>query len=159
MGGGFRQESSSVQKVKNVGRLSIGGSGFMLLSLVVAVPNLGTVGEIGRFAQTVLPLVLLAGTWGLATGFGVLKAWPLARISILVFSSLLVLGGISGALVFLFMPNGDMSGWSLFAVKAFALGTTLMPAAVGVWWFVLFTRRDVKAYFQKRRTTGPEPAR
>jgi hypothetical protein len=136
------------KKLKDIGVFVIVVSVFITLSICISVPNLGTVGEIGRFAHDISPLVLCMGVWGLATGIGLLRAWRWARISMLVFSSLLAVSGALGVVGFLFMPNGNMSGWSLFLLKVGTVLFTLIPVAIGVRWFIYFTRNNVRAHFQ-----------
>ena len=147
-----RLKSDSSTRVNEIGRLVIGLSVILTGIMLLAIPNLGNQGEIGRFAHGILgPLLLCMAAWGPATGIGLLRAWRWARISMLVFSSLLALCGTLSVVLFLFMPSGGVSGWTLFVMKAFTLSLNLIPIAIGVRWFIFFTRKDVKGHFQTPR--------
>lgn len=101
-------------------------------------------------------MYLVLAIWGIATSIGLfrLKVW--ARISIIVFSVLLIICGGFSALVFLVMPfamppnpNVDTnvaSGVGVF-MSAFAAGI----AGIGIWWLVYFTRARVKQQFTHRQ--------
>ena len=135
------------KKLKDIGVFVIIGSGFALLGGAFHF-NMLPMGEIGNFVYYISPYVCCMGAWGLATGIGLLRAWRWARISMLVFSSLIAAYGAIGVVAFLFMPNGDMSGWPLFLLKTGASIYWLFHVAIGVWWFRYFTRNNVKDYFQ-----------
>jgi len=94
------------------------------------------------------------GAWGLATGIGLLRAWRWARISILVFSSLVAVCGAFGVAAFPFMPNGNVSGWTLFLLTAGPVLVNLIPVAIGVRWFIYFGRNHVRAHFQTSRNAS-----
>jgi len=137
------------KKLKKVGVFVIAVSICTILSICISLPNLGPEGEIGSFAHDIFaPLALCMAAWGFATGVGLLRAWRWARISMLVFSSLIAVCGALAVVSFLFMPNGGASGWTLFLIKAGTISYCLIPVAVGVRWFIYFTRNDVKAHFQ-----------
>jgi hypothetical protein len=74
-----------------------------------------------------------------------------ARVSTLIFSGLLAVLGILGIVVFLLMPGGDVSGWTLILLRSASTLLFLIPIAVGLRWLFFFSRKEVKAYFQ----TGP----
>jgi hypothetical protein len=135
------------KKLKDTGVFVIVGSGLALFAGSTYF-NMPRMGELGNFAHDISPLVLCMGAWGLATGIGLLRAWRWARISMLVFSSLLAVCGALGVVVFLFTPNGGMSGWPLFLLKVGTLSVNVIPVAIGLRWFIYFTRNNVKAHFQ-----------
>ncbi len=144
-------EPGCSKKLKNIGVLVIAGSGLALFG-ALSLFRLPPMGEMGRFEHEIFgPLVLCMAPWGLATGIGLLRAWRWARISMLVFSSLLAVSGALGVVGFLFMPNGNVSGWTLFLITAGATLFCLIPVAIGVWWSIYFTRNNVKAHFQTSR--------
>ena len=101
---------------------------------------------------------ILPAIWGIITSIGLfcLKNW--ARISILVFSVILILMGALVGLIMLLMPlpaapagaatQSTMTGIRL-VMGAFWFGI----AGIGVWWLILFTRPKVKAQF-----AAPTPA-
>jgi hypothetical protein len=138
------------KRLKDIAGFVIVGSGFALLGGAIHF-NMPPMGEIGNFAYYISPYVCGMGAWGLVTGIGLLRAWRWARISMLVFSSLLAAYGAMGVVAFLFMPNGDMSGWPLFLLKTGVSVYWLFHVAIGVWWFSYFTRNNVKDYFRTSR--------
>jgi len=143
-------EQRCSKKLKDIGVFVIVGSGFALLMGAIHF-NMLPMGEIGNFAHYISPYVCYMGAWGLATGIGLLRAQRWARISMLVFSSLLAAYGAVGVVVFLFMPNGDMSGWPLLLLKTGVSIYWLFHVAIGVWWLTYFNRNNVKAYFRTPR--------
>jgi len=77
-----------------------------------------------------------------------LRAWRWARISTLIFSGLLAASGILAVVAFLRTSGSDLSGWQLMLSRAVVILLFLSPTAVGTLLLVLFTRKEVKAYFQ-----------
>jgi hypothetical protein len=59
-----------------------------------------------------------------------------------------------GVIVFLSMPRGnlDMSIWELLLFKTFVVLQLLIPAGIGVRWFMYFRRDNVRAHFHTSRT-------
>ena len=103
-------------------------------------------------------IYILPAIWGVITSIGLflLKNW--ARISILVFSVILILMGALAGLIMLFMPlppaPGEAAGQStMTAIRLGMGGFWFGIAGIGVWWLILFTRPRVKAQF-----TVPSPA-
>ena len=94
--------------------------------------------------------------WGIASGVGLLLLKKWARISILVFSGILVLCTLP-ALVFVpFLPMPQTADSPGEFVLAFKIGMTLFYgvfAAVGGGWLYFFNRQTVKKQF-----LGPEEA-
>jgi len=99
----------------------------------------------GRFYHDNMVWTLSFSGWGLATGIGLLRALRWACISTLIFSGLLAVLGI---VVFLLMPGGDVSGWTLILLRTASTLLFLIPIAVGLRWLFFFSRKEVKAYFQ-----------
>ena len=97
-------------------------------------------------------MYVLPAVWGVLTGIGLwrLKNW--ARISMIVFSALLILmGGFSGSLSLVVpipaTPNNAVHS-SLMANVRILMGVfwlTLM--GIGIWWLVFFSRSKVKRQF------------
>lgn len=92
---------------------------------------------VGRATEMIAGAILAAflSAWGIVTGSCVFLRQRWARISMLVFSGMLVLLGIA-AVVFAITVRAWTTG---------LLGVIL--AAVGVWWLMLFNRATVKDYF------------
>ncbi|HST10826.1 MAG TPA: hypothetical protein VLL05_10650 [Terriglobales bacterium] len=94
---------------------------------------------------------LVPAVWGIATGIGLLRLRNWARISIIVFSVLLVLTGFFAGLVSLLMPT---PAGAAGATAAMTLGVKIGMAVfwltllgIGVWWLIFFTRSTVKVQF------------
>jgi hypothetical protein len=91
--------------------------------------------------------------FGLATGIGLILLRNWARISVLTWGASCVFFGLVGAAAALFIslpPEPDvpnLPAGTTQAVRLIALVVYALPAAVGAWWLVLFTRRGVKAQF------------
>ncbi|MBZ5583943.1 MAG: hypothetical protein LAQ30_17370 [Acidobacteriia bacterium] len=100
----------------------------------------------------VLIALLFAGisAWGVATGTGILRRRPWARVSILIFAFLLLFFGGTGVLVMAFVPLPEGSGAdprAAAAVRHLLLGLYALMTAAGAWWLCLFGRREAKPYF------------
>jgi hypothetical protein len=115
------------------------------------------VAGLGRFMYVTSWVWICFGGWGLITGIGILRKWPWARISMLVFCGILVLMGGFVFLVVLVLPSRDPHGWTreLILGKAFLVAITFVAPFVGFRWCIYFTRQSVKAYFHE----GSIPAR
>ncbi len=66
----------------------------------------------------------------------------------MIFSGLLAALGILEVVVWLLMPGGGISGGKLMIFRTATTLLFIIPTAVGLWWLVFFTRKDLKAYFQ-----------
>jgi hypothetical protein len=138
-------------KVKGLGAFAVVANGFTLFAVLMFDYQSGGHGEMGSFYHENMLWILLFTGWGLATGVGLLRAWRWARISTLIFSGLLAALGILAAVAFLRTPGSDLSGWQLLLSMAVVTLLFLSPTAVGIWLLRLFTRKEVKAYFQAVR--------
>jgi len=135
-------------KVRRTGYLAIICNAFAVFAIVSFESQSGGHGEMGRFYHDNMVWTPLFSGWGLATGIGLLRAWRWARVSTLIFSGLLAVLGILGIVVFLLMPGGDVSGWTLILLRTASTLLFLIPIAVGLRWLFFFSRKEVKAYFQ-----------
>jgi hypothetical protein len=138
-------------KVKGLGGFAVAANGFALFAVLLFDFQSGGHGEMGSFYHDNMLWILLFTGWGLATGVGLLRAWRWARISALIFSGLLAALGILAVIAFLRTPGSDFSGWQLLLSMAVVTLLFLSPTAVGIWLLRLFTRKEVKAYFQAAR--------
>jgi hypothetical protein len=131
------------EKIKLTGHLAVACNAFAAFGILVFDFQSGGHGEMGSFYHSIIGWVLLFAGWGVATGIGLLRAWRWARISTLIFSGLLAAAfSILGVMIFLHSLRDGLSAGDL-TILLF-----LIPIAIGVWWLVFFTRKDVKAYFQ-----------
>jgi hypothetical protein len=104
--------------------------------------------------------LIVPAIWGVATSIGLflLKRW--ARLSILVFSVLLALMGVFSVPMMLLMPLPPTPGTDAGTLAYFRFGIAgfyFLLSAIGVWWFILFTRRSVKEQFGASYVTVATP--
>lgn len=103
-------------------------------------------------------LLLVLAAWGVTTAIGLIRLRRWARVSILVFSVLMVLTFGSTAVVMAVvplpslpsLPSGLMTGVRIGIVCIYGI-----LALIGGWWLYLFNRASVVAQF----APGPPPAR
>lgn len=110
-----------------------------------------------------LGAVLLAGAaaWGIASGVGLLRLREWARVSMIVFSALLLLMSIPGCLIFVSMPfpvpsNADdpeLMRHAMSAMRFVLTGFYASLAVLGGWWIYFFNRRKVKDQFRVAATS------
>jgi len=118
-----------------------------------------------KYFMVFLALVLFAAAaWGIASGTGLMRLREWARISMLVFSALLLFVCIPGLLMFLFMPfpppgttpSPEMTKEMLAATRIFMAVLYGILAALGGWWIYFFNKRSTKDQFLKVRIPGLE---
>ena len=102
-------QSAGFARMRSLGRQMIGLSFLVLFFAGMSLLQLAPAprGEIGNFAVEASFYIFPCCLWGLATGFGILRAWRWARISMLVFGALLALFCALPGLLFLGMPGGS----------------------------------------------------
>jgi len=112
-------------------------------------------------------IVFLAlGGWGIASGIGILNSKEWARISMIVFSVLLVFCFLPSALLMAFIPlpvpnDPNLPSNFAFAVKIAVCSSFGVLAALGAFWLYFFNKRSVKARFQGREVpveVAPTPS-
>jgi len=93
----------------------------------------------------------LPAIWGIFTSVGLFRLRNWARISMIVFSVLLILMWGFGGLIALLMPVppnvNHSTDTELMAVRYFMGSFSLALVGIGAWWTVFFTRRSVKEQF------------
>jgi hypothetical protein len=118
-----------------------------------------------KYFMVFLALVLFAAAaWGIASGTGLMRLREWARISMLVFSALLLFVCIPGLLMFLFMPfpppgtapSPELTKEMLAATRIFMAVLYGILAALGGWWIYFFNKRSTKDQFLKVRIPGLE---
>jgi len=97
-------------------------------------------------------MYLLPAIWGIATSVGLFRLKEWARISIIVFSVLLILMSGFSALMFLVVPfpppqNQAVDANVASGVRIFMTSFAAGMAGIGIWWLVFFTRAKVKQQF------------
>lgn len=106
----------------------------------------------------VVLLYVLPATLGIFTSIGLFRLKNWARISIIVFSVLLILmGGFSGLtmLVIRNFPTPNKVDPSFVATARMVMGLFwLTVMSIGIWWAVFFNRAKVKAQFVQSAPTG-----
>jgi len=122
-----------------------------LLGVALASPSEGQPHFFRYIMWFFLALMFGGAGWGIATGVGLLLLEDWGRISILIFSGLLLFFGIPGLLMDPFMPIQQSPGlpgnFVLFMRISLAVFYGIL-AALGVWWMIFFTRKSVRAQFQ-----------
>jgi hypothetical protein len=104
------------------------------------------------FMLLIAAIMFGMGSWGVATGVGLLKLKGWARISLLVFSGLLLVFSLPSMLMFSFIPmqpvpNANVPESFYTGLRAGMVVFYGLQAALGGWWLYYFTRRGVKAQF------------
>jgi uncharacterized membrane protein (DUF2068 family) len=104
------------------------------------------------FMLLIAAMMFGMGSWGVATGVGLIKLKEWARISLLVFSGLLLVFSLPSMLMFSFIPMQPVPNASVPEnfYTLFRAGMVVfygLQAALGGWWLYYFTRRAVKAQF------------
>ena len=111
-----------------------------------------------KYFMIFLAMVLFAaGAWGITSGMGLMRLRGSSRISILVFSALLLLLCIPGFLMFLVMPfpppgtspSPELPANVLMATRVFMVVIYGLLAVLGGWWLYFFNKRSTKDQFLK----------
>jgi hypothetical protein len=142
-------------KIRSIGRSVIGASLLVLimysLALVQTYPG---VGEIAHFTYDSSIVIIPMTLWGVATGFGLLRAWRWSRISMLIFGTMLTLFSAVPGIAFLLTKQEGFSWWAVVLVKLCGL-LFLIPAAMVARWFWYFVGDEARIYF---RTAAQAPS-
>jgi len=133
---------------------------FGLLTLVIMmfapIPTPGQSPVSPTFMKAMFVLLslfyLLPAIWGIVTSIGLFRLRNWARISIIVFSVLLLLTGVFLGAISLLMPApagvDTASNPSIMLAIRLSMGLFwLTMIGIGVWWLVFFTRASVKTQF------------
>lgn len=138
------------------------GSAFMLLMALLTVlsvvlsrflPQQNGIAAAGTAAVTAIALFYLAlGGGGFATALGVLKLRPWARIPMIIFGGFTAFTCVfTGLLVFFIpmpaVPNSNLTPADWSHVRVVTVAMFAIPAAIGVWWLVLFNLRSTRQQF------------
>lgn len=120
-------EPNCAKKLKNTGVIAIVVSGLTLFGALnlLSIPAMGGMGHFDH--DIFAPVLLCMAVWGLATGIGLLRAWRWARISILVFGSVLTAPCVLMAVPFLVMPGYGVVWWEVLRTKVAGIVVSLYP--------------------------------
>lgn len=132
------------------------GDAASLAGLLLA-PPLVSAQNPSPFAKTVsigtMVVMICVSIFGFATGLGLFRLKNWARISAIVWSSFCVFFGVTSILFALLMPFGQglneatAPAGVLSWMRPLLLVLYGLPLAIGVWWLILFTRKNIKSKF------------
>ncbi|MGB9404353.1 MAG: hypothetical protein WCA98_12500 [Candidatus Acidiferrales bacterium] len=134
----------------------LGSAGAILIGVLILVTRVVAPAGLPANVETPATLFLAGamyvgfGAWGTASGAGLLRLRPWARISMLVFSVFVVaicIFGLAGISMVQFPMPANAPGLDPVLVKKIVAGVFAIPIAVGIWWMLLFTRSSVKEQF------------
>lgn len=152
------------------------GSVLLLAATALTLLSLAIAGGTGTTAMPVkflmIPIAIIEGgfaCWGIACGVGLLRYREWARISMLVFSGLLLLMSIPG-LAFVWMMSGMMafqpppanindpeSYHRIVTIMRVGMGSFYgVLIALGICWLIYFTRPKVRELFRARAAASLE---
>jgi len=100
---------------------------------------------------------LLPAIWGISTGVGLLRLRNWARISMLVFSVLLVLMSVFSGLIALVLPlsappNSGLDPSVATYIRIVMACFWLSLLGIGLWWLIYFSRKQVKMQFSQSQS-------
>lgn len=139
------------------------GSGFLVLMGIVTVltviflktpPNpqitasQQEIQSVGMIIGCAFYLILAA--WGIVTGIGLFRLRKWARISVLVMGVVAVVSCLLMAIMMTIifkMMSAPQAPQALLAAKIAMFGIFGLPAAIALWWILLFTRKSIKQQF------------
>jgi len=141
--------------------------GFMMLfasTSGVSVPQ--NQAQFFKYFMMIAAVVLFAaGAWGISTGMALLRLREWSRVSMMVFSTLLIFLCIPGLLMFLMVPfpppgtavNPQLTPNILTGMRIFFTLLYAALAVLGGWWLYFFNKRSTKEQFLKLPGAPPEP--
>jgi hypothetical protein len=140
--------------------LTLLSAAMMAFSFTVAIPNGSLPHGFGYVASFLVVLAVLLGGWGIASGVGLLDLREWSRISVMVFSGLLLVISVPGLLMFLFvklpLPAGSADPETAqriaWITRVFGAAMYALLAAMAAAWLSYFNLRAVKEQFDARRT-------
>jgi hypothetical protein len=146
--------------------------GLLMLAVVIAAAsrpmeqpeNFPFPPSVFKAFMMVVPLMyLLPAAWGITTGIGLLRLRNWARISIIVFASLLtiygVFGGLMGVLFTLVrLPQGpETDPGIMMGIRIVMVSMALVQLSIGIWWLIFFNRAKVRDQFRRTHALEMRP--
>ncbi len=122
---------------------------FLLLAAFSPPPAMPAVSFIKYALYSATAISFGFGAWGIATGIGLFRFRRWARISVLIFSGLLLFIAVPG-LVFLLIPiptSPELSPGAMAAVDIVIAVFYFLLIAIAVWWIYLFRKASLKQQF------------
>src|SRR5215469_15518648 len=118
---------------------------FVCILLASSIPVLQPRGAMVMTAGAVIGSFFNFGiaAWGITTAIGLFRLEPWSRISLLIFSSLLVAVSAFDSLGWLILLTTPLPLYR----KAVTFFLLVVPFSAGMWWLIFFTRRSVAAQF------------
>ncbi len=98
--------------------------------------------------------------WGFWTATGIFARRDWARISIIVFSAMLLLFSAAGIVAMLIYPTPSDAAVNLemaLRVRTLILGGYALPMVISAWWLLLFNTRRTREYFSKASAASSRP--
>src|SRR5690348_1423314 len=130
---------------------------FTILTVLAAPTTNAAQGRQLQMAGAVMVIAMYGGlaAWGIATGVGILKLQPWARISAIVMGVLAIAGCVMAAASVFMMESvfkGDNQLPPNFARITLVIVSVMfaIPAGIAIWWVILFTRKRVALEFAAR---------
>jgi hypothetical protein len=147
--------------------LTLLSAGFMIFAFAV-MPAAETTPAFTRDAGLIMSVLMLGlAGWGIATGINLLQLREWSRISMIVFSSLLLVMSVPGLLMMLVMPlaippasaypPGDAMPSPehlMTAVRVVMAVFYALLAVLGGWWLYFFNTRPIRELFRGAATTS-----
>jgi hypothetical protein len=143
-------------------------SGALMIFAFAVMPATESTPTFTRYAGLIISVFMLGfAAWGIATGMNLLQLREWARISIIVFSGLLLVMAVPGLLMMLVMPLPTPSvsavppGQSTLPLEdlmtAVRIGMAIfyaLLAVLGGWWLYFFNTRPIREIFRGAAATA-----
>lgn len=136
----------------------------MLFALSSGVPIPENQLHFVKYFMVVMGLFLfVAGVWGIATGMSLMRLREWSRISMLVFSALVLVVCVPGVLIFLLMPfpppgtatSPELTAKILATTRIFLVVFYAVLAVLGGWWLYFFNKQSTRDQFVKTPLLTP----
>jgi hypothetical protein len=143
-------------------------SGALMIFAFAVMPATASTPAFTRYAGLIMSVFMLGfATWGIATGMNLLQLRECARISVIVFSGLLLVMAVPGLLMMLVMPlptppvsavpPGEAIPPLEHLMTAVRVGMAIfyaLLALLGGWWLYFFNTRPIRELFRGAATAS-----
>jgi hypothetical protein len=142
--------------------IALFAAALMSLTFTIAIPNGKLPHGFGYIAIFSVLIMVLTAAWGVASGVGLLNLREWSRISVLVFSALLLTVAFPGCFMLLFAkfpvpansPDVELAQRTMWITRMFGVAMYALLAALAGGWLYYFNLRNVKAQFVARHVAG-----